>query len=115
MIKIPKLELENCDAFKIPEPSGADIFHFFQASETKEFESLRPSTFCSRKVFSFEKLKSYIHSKGGKVFLESNPKEQIYCISSCNLNELQSIIYGYSYPIFLQNYDNEIESILKSM
>jgi hypothetical protein len=114
MIKIPKLDIENCEAFSVPHLDGIDMLCFFKAQEEGNFESLRMSTFAKKRVFSFEKFKAYIEKGNGKVFLDSNPKEEVYCISSCNLNELESIIYGGSYPIFLQNYDFNNDVYIRS-
>ena len=115
MIKIPKNDIEKCKAFYVPCLNGVDIYNFIQAKENGEYDSLRMSTFASKKVFSFEKFRAYIESKNGKVFLENNPEEQLYCISCCDLDELESAIYGSEYPIFCQNYDFEKDEYVRSM
>ena len=115
MIKIPKLDIERCVAFHVPSLNGVDTYNFIQAQEKDEFDSLRMSTFASKNVFSFDKFQAYIESKNGKVFLQDNPQEQLYCISCCDLAELESAIYGGEYPIFCQNYDFERDLYVRSM
>ena len=115
MIKIPKQDIEKCKAFYIFYLNGVDIYNFIQAKENGEYDSLRMSTFASKKVFSFEKFRAYIESKNGKVFLENNPEEQLYCISCCDLEELESVIYSGKYPIFCHNYDFEKDEYVRSM
>jgi hypothetical protein len=115
MIKIPKMDIETCTAFHVPHLNGVDIYNFIQAKENSEYNSLRMSSFASKNVFSFEKFQAYIESQNGKVFLEENDKEQLYCISCCDLYELESIIYGGKYPIFFQNYDFENDDYVRRM
>ena len=115
MIKIPKLYIEKCIAFYVPYLDGVDIYNFIQAKENSEYNSLRMSSFASKKVFSFEKFKAYIENQNGKVFLKENDQEQLYCISCCDLDELESVIYGGKYPIFCQNYDFEKDEYVRKM
>ena len=115
MIKIPKWDIERCEAFYVPYLNGVDMYNFIQAKEKGEYDSLRMSTFANKRVFSFEKFRSYIENQNGKVFLENNPEEQLYCISCCDLDELESAIYCGKYPIFCQNYDFEKDEYVRSM
>ena len=105
MIRIPKFDIEKCQAFFIPVLSGFDEFNFFVAKKTMVYGAMRRSNFASSYKFSFEKFKAYIENQGGKVFLDNAPEEQLYCISQCNLSELQDTLYGEKYPIFCSNYD----------
>ena len=115
MIRIPKNDIEKCEAFKIPYYDGTDIEQFIQNQLKNDFDSLRMSTFSKRRVWSFEKFKAYIEHNNGKVFLESTPIEQVYVISACNLEELENIMYGGSYPIFCQNYDFDNDVYIRNM
>ena len=115
MIKIPKNDVEKCDAFMMPLLNGVDIANFIKAQENGNFDSLRASTFASKRVFSFDKFKAYVENIGGsKIYLESTPTEQVYVINACDLDELESILFGNAYPIFLQNYDFDNDIYLRN-
>jgi len=114
MIRIPRIDIERCDAFSVPHLDGIDTFNLFKAQEDMEYGALRMSSFAKKKIFSFEKLTAYINSFGGNVFLQSNEFEQVYCISACDLNELQGVLYGGEYPTFLQNYDFDNDVYVRS-
>lgn len=115
MIRIPRNDIEQIEAFKIPYLDGIDIALFIQAQQKDDFNSLRMSSFSKRRVWSFDKFKAYIEHNNGKVFLESTPTEQVYVISACNLEELESIMYGGHIPIFCQDYDFKKDVYIRNM
>ncbi len=109
MIKIPKQDVRNCRAFKVPylRPSDQIVFVLAKIQDS----SVRESTFARGEVFSEEKFVAYIESGNPgqtKVLLHIvDPNEELYHITACNFNELMSALHGNTVPKFCINYDWE--------